>query len=574
MNPRHGRVWSSPLRAAVLCLFVARPGAIAAAMAQDAAKTPPDQFAGEPQRPKAKSPISFAKSWGEARAQAKRTGQRLMTYFTSDSCGWCRALEKRTFTDAEVVELSKQFVCVEVDVREEKNLRVADEYRIDTIPRIYIFTPDGRIIDRRTGYLPAAEFAAWLKGVGTTAAPIAPAGQQTPAPAPVGAPSAEADVVIWSVDATSSINRWSDSDWTSHAHLLRLLRAAGFRPRVEHLAREDFPARWDAAESASKVPDLITADNWAGLILELESKGRLVSLRSDRLTWMTDVASCPDFKGRSLFLVTDSQHKVAARRTVNELLRPGPEMSLPGVELPEAAGRAEAALVARRAVVAYVAGDPERLKQVAASSSPQLARCTRPGEYRRGWNVEAGSVELRGNDVVAFAKVEMHFQGTNWIGADPVLVVLSREDSQWKAFSVSSDFLSIQALPALSRLQFRPRAGSHAAPPPPRLVHPDDGGRLGEGGRSFAWEIPAGSAPLAAQICEVFLDDKESSWPESRIKVFGGEPRSQSLQASETATNVTGVTADKMRWCVWSIGADGRISASEVRSYRRIDFKY
>jgi thioredoxin-related protein len=114
-----------------------------------------DRFANEPKRPKAESKIQFSKSWDEASAEAKRTGRRLMAYFTSDNCGWCRVLEKRTFTDAEVVELSKRYVCVEVSVSEDRNSRLADVHRIDSIPRTIIFTPDGEVIERRIGYIPA-----------------------------------------------------------------------------------------------------------------------------------------------------------------------------------------------------------------------------------------------------------------------------------------------------------------------------------------------------------------------------------------------------------------------------------
>ncbi len=85
--------------------------------------------------------------------------------------------------------------------------------------------------------------------------------------------------------------------------------------------------------------------------------------------------------------------------------------------------------------------------------------------------------------------------------------------------------------------------------------------------RSFAWEVPAGGEPLAAQVGEVLLDEKGSSWPLSRIKVYPGEPRGRSLPVNEPA--LTGLTSDEMRWCVWAIGTDGGLSVSEVRRYRR-----
>ncbi len=331
--------WRALSRVLTFCCVLAVAQPIVRLRAQEPAAAPADPFfANEPNRPKAAAPIVFSRSWDDARAEAKRSGRRLVAYFTSDWCGWCRALEKRTFFDAEVVALAKQFVCVEIDIRNDKSLRLADEYQIDSIPRTYVFTPDGRVIDRRTGYLAATEFASWLKNVATTPpAPVADAQKPKP-PAPVGAGQEESDVVIWFVDATKSMDRWSDRDWTGHLQLLQVLHAAGLHPRVEHVARADFPARWDSAVAANKAPDVISADNGGGLIRSLRSLGRFLLVRSDRLSWMTDISSCPDFKGRWLFVVNDSRHAATGKIAVRELLRPGPETSLPGTELPAIAG--------------------------------------------------------------------------------------------------------------------------------------------------------------------------------------------------------------------------------------------
>jgi hypothetical protein len=560
--------------AAVACVIVVAMQTSGSSRAQDTAGAVDNLFAGEPSRPKADSPIVFSHSWEESRALAKRTGRRLLAYFTSDSCGWCRAMEKRTFTDAEVVTLSKEFVCAQVDIRDEKNVRVADEFRIDSIPRTYVFTSDGKLIDRRTGYVPAAEYAAWLKKVGTTAPPVAVDAEKAVPPAAVGAPAAVANLVVWFVDATRDIARWSDRDWTSHSHLLRLLHAAGIEARVEHIAREDFPARWDAAVAASQIPDLISAQNRGGLIKQLDVGGRLKSVHSDRLTWMTELASCSDFYRRFLYVVNGSEHQVPAQQTIVELLRPAPEMKLPGTELSDKAGSAEAALIARDAVVAYFSGDLDGMKRVAAASSPQLKRCTSPPRFRLDCNVDTGAIDLRGNEAIAFAKVEMRFHGKSRLGGDPVLVVLVREAQHWMAFSVGNDVYSIKALPTLCALQLRSPAERPSVTPTPRLLRPADGGAIGEGGETLAWEVPAGGEALAAQVCEVLLDDKHCSWPLSRVKVYSGKPRSYSLLAADTAANITGLLADEMHWCVWAIGASGRVSPSETRAYRELGFKY
>ena len=117
------------------------------------------------------------------------------------------------------------------------------------------------------------------------------------APAPVGARAELADVTIWSVDDPRNVARWKDADWIGHARLLRLLQVAGLRPRVEHLTHEDFPDRWDDAVVQHRLPELITGDRLVGLLADLHAKGRLIMVRSERLSWMTEVASCADFGG-------------------------------------------------------------------------------------------------------------------------------------------------------------------------------------------------------------------------------------------------------------------------------------
>jgi thioredoxin-related protein len=532
-----------------------------------------DRFANEPKRPKAESRIQFSKAWNEASAESKRTGRRLMAYFTSDNCGWCRVLEKRTFTDAEVVELSKQFVCVEVNISEDRNSRLADKYRIDSIPRTIIFTPDDEVIEQRTGYVPAAEYAAWLKGVGNTPTATVETRSSPTAPAPVGFAEADSDVVIWFVDATESLNRWNDGDWTGHAHLRRLLGSAGLRPRIEHISRDEFAERWDRAKTTGQAPDLITADKWAGLVRDLETKGLLIHLQSERLSWMTEVASCGDFARRWRFLVADSAQKSSARKAVDELHRPGPETSLPGPVLPGSEGRDEAVAIARRAAVAFVSGDPSGMKEVASVSSPQLSRCTAPEDFRSGWAADAGAVEVRGNASVAFARVEIRYRGKNVIGADAFLVILRKEPAGWRAFAVTNDVICMKELAALCR--FSLRSGPTGPPPPtPRLSSPVDGGTIGgKEYKSFGWEIPGEHQPLAAQVCQVLLNSQQGrSWPDIRFKIYPGEPRTRSLSAYDES--LTGVRSQQMFWCVWRVGLDGQISVSEVRKYQFAPFKY
>ncbi len=540
-----------------------------------------DRFAGEPSRPKAEAPIRpkaeapirFGRSWAEARAEASRSGRRLLVVFSGERCGWCRVLEKRTFTDAEVVALSRGFVCVELDTGDEANARLVDAYGIDSIPRSLVLDAEGRAVTKRTGYLPAAEYAGWLGDARTrTLAPEGPAPGGASPPA-AGFAESEANFVVWSVDSSRSVGRWGDEDWSGHAQLLGVLRASGLRPRVEHLSRERFPARWDAALAAGRAPEVVVADQMGGVVLDLYRKGLLISVDSDRLTWDAPNASCPDFAGRTKFAVAHPRHPDEAARGVDALLRSGPPVPLLGRELADAEGRGEAEAVAGRAAASFLAGDVAGLKAVAAADSPQLGRCVRPEGFRVGREVTIGAIEVRGNAAVAFARVDARWRGPTNVGADPVLAVLRREGPGWKAFAIGANIMTMRELPALCRLELR-EAGGLGPPPTPRLLEPADGAPIGGDGKAFGWEV-AGDSPMAGQVCQVLLDDDgPGGWPETRLKVEPGTPGARSISQGEAIRGLAGVTAPRMSWCVWAVGRDGRIAVSEVRRYVRPTLKY
>jgi hypothetical protein len=526
-----------------------------------------DRFADEPKRPKAQAPIRFLESFDEARAEAERSRRRILAYFTGRYCGWCRVMEKRTLTDAEVVELSKGFVCVKLD--SEKEPQLYDELGVDAIPRSFILTSEGARVDMLAGYRPAAEYTEWLR-IGL-AKPLAHLGNEMPkAPTAVGATEKEAGLLIWFVDGQRTMERWADPKVFDHPQLLQILRASGSSPRVEHLAFSDFPAHWDRAAAARRLPDLIASEKLPASARDLERQGRLLAVVSQRLTWMPGLASCPDFTGRSLHLHHDGPHESATRRAAGEILKPGPETDLPGPRLPDAADPVGAEETARRAIVSYMAGDPRVLKEVASEASPQLARCTQAADWRRGLEVNTGSVEIRGGKELAFAKVEVTYRGKVVLGADPFLVVLRRESSRWRAFAVSGDIESWKGLPDFLDL-IRPRDDA-AAPATPRLGWPTDQALLPDSKRPLTWEVPEGGEAIVAQVCmlmseEFQADARGESWPLTTLKVRPGVPRGGSVPTNEYATGMP------VHWCVWSIGMGGWMSVSEVRGYDFADYK-
>ena len=187
---------------------------------------------------------------------------------------------------------------------------------------------------------------------------------------------------------------------------------------------------------------------------------------------MNENASCQDFLHRFLWLVKGSAHESNARKAIGPILSPGPELEMPGPSLSMEVGRDEAESTARRAVEAYLSGDPAGLKSVAARKSSQLAECTRPGKWIKDMRAKAGAVDLRGNEWLAVGTVEATFENDRFLGADPVAVVLVREEGHWKALVVSRDVVNVKTVvsrlcPLLDKL--RP---TNAQPPEPKVTQP------------------------------------------------------------------------------------------------------
>jgi len=519
-----------------------------------------EQFAHEPKRPKAETPVEFGRSYADALIEAQRTNRRILAVFTGKACWWCRVLENRTFTDAEVAELSRKYVCVEV-YQNDAHARVWDEFRIEAVPRSFIVTPDGTRVGQVDGYLAATEFAAWLKA-GLIKEPIKEKGDKAPAPPkPAGADEDQADVVIWFVDHDEMIARWDDANWTGHAQLLSLFKFAGLQARIEQISQWDFTARWDQATEAQRLPDMVASSRMTGTLRQLDEAKRLRDVSSNRLTWRTESASCPDFARRFVWLVRESAHVSEAYRAAEAILKPAPGSPLDDCMLGEPPRRKEAERAAARSVEGYLAGDPKKLSGVISSQS-YLTECkTAPSEksWMAGMQVSATDVEVRGNERFALAIVEARCENDRLVRRDPVLVVLVTEEGRWRVLAVSSDNSLFDAVAKFGNLAFE--NGAHGeGPKAPRLAAPADGDELDEDG--LRWELLEGSQRPIAQVAELIVSGfGADGWPDVvDLFVFPGDRHRGSLQP--------GCSGEKSLWRVWSIGANGRVAVSETRSYR------
>jgi thioredoxin-related protein len=105
------------------------------------------------------------RDYEEGIAFAKKTNRPIMITFFSDRCRYCNLMEKKTFSDREVVRaLNEKFVSIKVDVS--RNAMLAHMYGATYLPTTVFITPQEEGIGKLIGYRSPDDFLLVLEFVG------------------------------------------------------------------------------------------------------------------------------------------------------------------------------------------------------------------------------------------------------------------------------------------------------------------------------------------------------------------------------------------------------------------------
>lgn len=100
----------------------------------------------------------FQGTFEQALEAARTKKQFILIDFWTDWCGWCKKLDKDTYSDASVVKSLEDVICLSIDAESETGSVVAKRFKIEGYPAIFVLDSSGIAQDLIGGYLPADEF--------------------------------------------------------------------------------------------------------------------------------------------------------------------------------------------------------------------------------------------------------------------------------------------------------------------------------------------------------------------------------------------------------------------------------
>jgi thiol:disulfide interchange protein len=94
--------------------------------------------------------IQWVNSFDEGLKMAKTRNCPLMVDFYAEWCGWCKKLDKETWTNNDVIQLAKKFICIKIDCDTDR--QTPAKYGARSLPTILFMNPEGKVIHQVLGY--------------------------------------------------------------------------------------------------------------------------------------------------------------------------------------------------------------------------------------------------------------------------------------------------------------------------------------------------------------------------------------------------------------------------------------
>jgi thioredoxin-related protein len=100
----------------------------------------------------------FEGSYEDALKEAKEKNKLVFIDLWTTWCGWCKRLDKDTYSDDSVAAEMKDIVCFNIDAESKEGVPLAKKYNVRGYPALILLSSDGSFRDQIGGYLKPEEF--------------------------------------------------------------------------------------------------------------------------------------------------------------------------------------------------------------------------------------------------------------------------------------------------------------------------------------------------------------------------------------------------------------------------------
>ena len=105
--------------------------------------------------------IAWLDDLDEALVLSKVDGRPVIAYFTFNACVWCKRLERDTYSDPSVIELSRKFIWVKVN--RDDTPQIPPQFSVSAYPSLITLGTNREKIHRFSGYKLPADFIPQLE---------------------------------------------------------------------------------------------------------------------------------------------------------------------------------------------------------------------------------------------------------------------------------------------------------------------------------------------------------------------------------------------------------------------------
>jgi thiol:disulfide interchange protein len=111
--------------------------------------------------------VEWGHDYDTALETAKKDKKLVMVDLYTDWCGWCKKLDKDTYSDKDVeAKLTKDFVAVKVNPeKSQRDAKLSHDFGTTGYPHIVFVDADGKKVSEIDGYLPATQFLEQLNKI-------------------------------------------------------------------------------------------------------------------------------------------------------------------------------------------------------------------------------------------------------------------------------------------------------------------------------------------------------------------------------------------------------------------------